>query len=471
MAPESSIYALIQEGRYLEALLQADHAYTANRADVQNLVNLVSILMRMDFLDRAEAVLRNDGRKPDSNTHVYCLYADLYMRKGDLQSYEAHCNSSCAGVALTAPVPRKDPMIPTSGALDDEELKAQLIDFLKMVASDRPEHTAAIKRAVVHLKGGFAEQAYDLAKATAAKLNDPSLREAFEGELSLVQHDFEQARGHYEKIALTAEWAWLAHNRLGDLALIKGDLTAAREQYRRAVLENPEDLNSTMDLIRTHMLSGDEQAARKLFNSAIHRFGPLSIDKLQSMVRLSGGKARAVHRHEICGLSCYEGGGGLMRFEFGSIPGSGSCHLLGNVSFALMDSMRIAVSVAQSRGGLSRSTAPDMDVLVNAPEGLVYKDGPSAGLPLALGIYAELMHLSIPSGCAFTGEIGLDGKILPVGGMQNKLAAAYMGGITKVYIPKSNFRDLMQVPGQVKASLQIRLVGHIDDVAGELWPN
>ena len=106
---------------------------------------------------------------------------------------------------------------------------------------------------------------------------------------------------------------------------------------------------------------------------------------------------------------------------------------------------------------------------INIPESIIHKDGPSAGLPFIIGIMAELISNKIPSDCAFTGEISLQGKILPVGGIKEKVTAAYINGMKTVYIPKNNSYEFRNLIPQVKSGLRINLIDHYEDVIEDLW--
>jgi ATP-dependent Lon protease len=111
----------------------------------------------------------------------------------------------------------------------------------------------------------------------------------------------------------------------------------------------------------------------------------------------------------------------------------------------------------------------NISIQINIPESIIYKDGPSAGLAFIIGIMAEFMSKRIPHDVAFTGELSLEGRILPIGGLKEKLIAAYVNGIKTVYIPEKNFAELIYVQNRIKSSLNIKLVEHYEDVIEDMW--
>lgn len=110
-----------------------------------------------------------------------------------------------------------------------------------------------------------------------------------------------------------------------------------------------------------------------------------------------------------------------------------------------------------------------IDIHVHVPEGAVPKDGPSAGVTLFTSILSLLLNKKIPSDVAMTGEITIKGRILPIGGLKDKLLAANRAGITKVFIPKENEKNLIDIPDDVKETLQIVPVETLDDLYQALF--
>jgi ATP-dependent Lon protease len=116
------------------------------------------------------------------------------------------------------------------------------------------------------------------------------------------------------------------------------------------------------------------------------------------------------------------------------------------------------------RLGLESDFYREIDIHVHVPEGAIPKDGPSAGITIATSIVSALLKLPVDRQLAMTGEITLRGRILPIGGLTEKLLAAKRGNITRILMPQENERDLKDVPQKIRNSLHIELVNHVDDV-------
>ena len=133
----------------------------------------------------------------------------------------------------------------------------------------------------------------------------------------------------------------------------------------------------------------------------------------------------------------------------------------------MQESAHAAISYVRRRARqfrLARDFHQKVDLHVHVPEGGVPKDGPSAGITMAVAVTSALTGIPVRSNIAMTGEITLRGRVLPIGGLKEKLIAALRGGITTVLIPKENERDLKEIPPKVKRGLEIIFVEHMDEV-------
>ena len=149
------------------------------------------------------------------------------------------------------------------------------------------------------------------------------------------------------------------------------------------------------------------------------------------------------------------------------MPGSGKMTVTGKLGDVMQESAQAALSYVRSRSlrfGLDSDFFQKIDVHVHVPEGAIPKDGPSAGITIATSIVSAFLKLPVNKQIAMTGEITLRGRVLPIGGLTEKLLAAKRGNITHVLIPKENERDLKEVPKTIKDSLTIDLVDHMDEV-------
>ena len=169
------------------------------------------------------------------------------------------------------------------------------------------------------------------------------------------------------------------------------------------------------------------------------------------------------------GLSVSEHGGDILDCEVSVVPGKGKLVITGLLEKGMEESAQAAMSYIRSRGGALR-LEPDfyqkIDVHVHFPD-FVRKDGPSAGVTMATSIASALTRLPIRNEVAMTGEITLRGRVMPIGGLKEKLLAAHRNRITTVLIPLENRKDLKEIPRRVLRALRIVLVAHMDDVLRE----
>ncbi len=167
------------------------------------------------------------------------------------------------------------------------------------------------------------------------------------------------------------------------------------------------------------------------------------------------------------GLAWTSAGGELLQIETTVMPGKGNLVLTGTLGDVMKESAKAALSYARTRG--RRLDLPDdfyekVDIHVHVPEGATPKDGPSAGITVATSIVSALLRKPVKRNLAMTGEITLRGKILPIGGLKEKIIAAHRGGIEKVLIPKENKKDIEEIPARVLKKVELIPVEHMDVV-------
>ena len=170
------------------------------------------------------------------------------------------------------------------------------------------------------------------------------------------------------------------------------------------------------------------------------------------------------------GLAWTEVGGEILLVEVAIMPGTGKVEITGKLGDVMQESARAALSYLRSRSdvfGLRPDFYKEIDIHVHVPEGATPKDGPSAGVTLATSLISALLNLPVRNDVAMTGEITLRGRVLPIGGIREKLLAARRALITKVLIPEGNERDLEEVPENVLKGLEIVPVKTMDDVLSQ----
>ncbi|HPT79338.1 MAG TPA: endopeptidase La [Candidatus Atribacteria bacterium] len=167
------------------------------------------------------------------------------------------------------------------------------------------------------------------------------------------------------------------------------------------------------------------------------------------------------------GLAWTSVGGETLSIEVVSMPGTGKLVLTGQLGDVMKESARAGFSYIRSRSkefGLPDDFHEKTDIHIHIPEGAIPKDGPSAGITMTLAVTSALLDIPVKSNVAMTGEITLRGRVLPIGGLKEKILAAHRAGITKVIIPKSNEKDLADIPSNIKKKLDIVMVETMDEV-------
>ena len=170
------------------------------------------------------------------------------------------------------------------------------------------------------------------------------------------------------------------------------------------------------------------------------------------------------------GLAWTEVGGVLLTIEVITMPGKGSLNLTGQMGDVMQESARAALSYARSRAealGIPPDFREKLDLHIHIPKGAIPKDGPSAGISMALAIISALSQRPIRSDVALTGEITLRGRVLPIGGLKEKVLAAHRIGIHTIVVPDDNRSDVVDVPADIRRRLTFRFVKTMDEVLSE----
>jgi ATP-dependent Lon protease len=172
----------------------------------------------------------------------------------------------------------------------------------------------------------------------------------------------------------------------------------------------------------------------------------------------------------VTGLAWTEVGGELLTIEAVTTPGKGLIKTTGKLGDVMQESIQAAFSFVRARApayGVKPSLFSRKDIHVHLPEGAVPKDGPSAGIGMVTAIISTLTGIAVRRDVAMTGEVTLRGRVLPIGGLKEKLLAALRGGMTKVLIPAENEKDLAEIPANIREGLEIVTVSHVDEVLAQ----
>ena len=169
----------------------------------------------------------------------------------------------------------------------------------------------------------------------------------------------------------------------------------------------------------------------------------------------------------VTGLAWTEVGGSILTTEVQVLDGKGKLTITGQLGDVMQESAQAALSYIRGKAqalGLSREFYRNMDLHLHVPEGAIPKDGPSAGITMATALASALARIPVRRDIAMTGEITLRGKVLPIGGLKEKLLAALRAGIFEAILPRANEKDVAELPDNIKSSMKLHFVDNMDEV-------
>ena len=244
----------------------------------------------------------------------------------------------------------------------------------------------------------------------------------------------------------------------------KAILTIIRNYTREAGVRNLDrEISSICRKVAREVLKGGKDTEISIKGQSLHKY--LGVPKYRY--------GRTEEKDTIgltTGLAWTDVGGELLQTETTIMPGKGNLSLTGKLGEVMQESAQAALSYVRSRA--RQLKLPDnfyekTDIHIHVPEGAIPKDGPSAGITLATSIVSALTRIPVKHDLAMTGEITLRGRVLPIGGLKEKILAAHRGGVTKVLIPFENKKDIEEIPKKVLKKVELVLVEHMDEVLQE----
>jgi len=213
------------------------------------------------------------------------------------------------------------------------------------------------------------------------------------------------------------------------------------------------------------------KVARKVVKQGLEYSVSITAENVSEFLGVA--KFRDMLAHEksevglVTGLAWTEVGGSILSTEVTIVDGKGKLTLTGKLGDVMQESAQAAMSYIRSRAhrlGLPRDFYRNIDIHIHVPEGAIPKDGPSAGITMATAIASALSKIAVRRDIAMTGEITLRGKVLPIGGLKEKLLAAHRAGIFEVILPKENEKDLSEVPENLRTAMKLHFAQTMDDV-------
>ncbi len=240
-------------------------------------------------------------------------------------------------------------------------------------------------------------------------------------------------------------------------------LALIRRYTREAGVRNLErEISSVCRKLAREALKAKDRSEYKVTEKSISKFlGPYRFRQEQVEEKDQIGM--------VTGLAWTPVGGELLFIETLIMPGKGKLTVTGKLGEVMQESAQAALSYVRSRAAtlmIDEKFYKDYDIHIHIPEGAIPKDGPSAGISMCTSLVSALTRRAVHRDMAMTGEITLRGRVLPIGGLKEKIIAAHRGGIKKVLIPKENEKDLRDVPRSISKQLKIVPVEHMDQVLG-----
>ncbi len=213
------------------------------------------------------------------------------------------------------------------------------------------------------------------------------------------------------------------------------------------------------------------KVARRVVKNGPKHTEKITVDNLAEFLGVPKFRDSAVHEKSevglVTGLAWTEVGGTILQTEVQVLDGKGKLTTTGQLGEVMQESAQAAMSYVRSRAhqlGLAKDFYRNVDIHVHVPEGAIPKDGPSAGITLATGLASALTKIKVRRDLAMTGEITLRGKVLPIGGMKEKLLAAHRAGIFEAILPEENRKDLAELPELLKSTMKLHFVEQMDEV-------
>ncbi|MBF0527633.1 MAG: endopeptidase La, partial [Deltaproteobacteria bacterium] len=241
-------------------------------------------------------------------------------------------------------------------------------------------------------------------------------------------------------------------------------LSIIREYTKESGVRNLErEIASVCRKVAKEVLKSGTDKLMKVSSSSIAKY--LGVQKYRY--------GKTEEKNEVgltTGLAWTEVGGELLQTEVVLMPGKGRLIITGKLGEVMQESAQAAMSYVRSRAnsiGLPLDFYQKVDIHIHVPEGAIPKDGPSAGITIGTSIVSALLKKPVKNDVAMTGEITLRGRVLPIGGLKEKLIAANRAGVKTVIIPKENEKDLKDIPNNILRSMNIVPVDHMDQVLRE----
>jgi len=271
----------------------------------------------------------------------------------------------------------------------------------------------------------------------------------------------------YEKIKIGQ--LFLIPKQLNNHGFKKRDIEISEKAIKKIIREYTHEAG--VRGLEKEIASICRKVALKIVSSEKKKTIRITLNNLENYLGISRYKNNEVEKEDMVGLATglawTEAGGEVLSVETIVMPGKGKLTLTGQLGDVMQESGKAALTYARSRAAkfkIDKKFYENCDIHVHIPEGAIPKDGPSAGITMATSLISSLTEIPVRKDIAMTGEITLRGRVLPVGGLKEKILAAYQSGIKTIIIPRDNIKNLEDLPNHIKKKLKFIAVNNVDEV-------
>ncbi len=455
------LHQLLQSRRYQEGLLFCEKAMQQSM-DEAVLVEYVRLLLAQKYYDRAYEALSTHTASPYQSINVLGLYEEYYSHTGNITELNL----------LHENVTRQDFANPIKHYQEHgycepciDRLMQQFAVELRYWSQRQDLLSPLLRKSYNLLKQGLIEECNHILKKVIADAPHNVLSRYLIAERYLLTGKLDKAETAFN--SLLAEYPNLAviHDRLGDISSRQSKYEEAVRHYQYSLNYDNGSVQTWLELVECYGKIGKHSQAAACVQR-LKQSGKLDTCSISALENSLDNPTDCPTVKKVFALVVHDGGGSLMPVEFVRTDTPG-CQVTGNVSMVLYDSVQVAFNCIKNMvvGRLSSQHG----ILVNIPQSTSFKDGPSAGIAFGLGIMAVMRDLDIPGKAAFTGEIGLKGEIYPVGGITNKILAAWYSNVKQVWLPAANYPDTRALPDDVRRHMKLVFVKSFSMVVNDIW--
>ena len=279
-----------------------------------------------------------------------------------------------------------------------------------------------------------------------------------------------QLAGFTEAEKVQIAMKFIAPKAIEGAGLTKDNIVLTDESFQTAIISRYTREAGVRNLER-ELSSVCRKVARKVVAEGATYSEEITADKVTQYLGVPRFRNSMAEEHDeigvATGLAWTEVGGEILTTEATLMPGKGTLTLTGKLGDVMQESAQAAMSYVRTKAeefGIPKGFNSNTDVHVHVPEGAIPKDGPSAGITLATALVSALARVAVRKDVAMTGEITLRGKVLPIGGVKEKVLAAHRAGVKSIILPKDNEKDLADIPKNVLDTLNVYMVQTMDEV-------